>query len=203
MDQKEIKFYDWVKTKSFRYNIIASIVASSLFLIFIDPIISSFWGLILWSSNFIIDSLIDKVYQSAALGHRNHFAYMILVLLTTPVIAFSSIKILQSFPIESRKKQKEITSKTRFDRIKNFLTGALGLVLILILTTFGFADLQYNTSFNQRLTVLHPYLADQEYKKLKSSWAKMETREDYLELNMTIENLAKENKIDLPKQLLR
>jgi uncharacterized membrane protein YgcG len=58
-----------------------------------------------------------------------------------------------------------------------------------------------NTSFNQRLTIIAPSLSDNEQKVLKAQWASMRNRRDYEVIVSSIEKIANDKKIELPKLL--
>ena len=73
---------------------------------------------------------------------------------------------------------------------------------ILFIATPLFVELQLNTSFEQRLTVLAPHLPDQQMKEIRASWATMKTRHDYESINEGLEQLADENGVELPRLLL-
>jgi len=58
-----------------------------------------------------------------------------------------------------------------------------------------------NTSFNQRLTIIAPSLSDNEQKVLKAQWASMRNRRAYEVIVSSIEKIANDKKIELPKLL--
>ena len=72
-----------------------------------------------------------------------------------------------------------------------------------VLLVRQFADLQLNTSFDQRLTVLAPKLTELECKELRAQWASMGSRGDYEEIVSTMETLAEEKDVALPELLLK
>jgi hypothetical protein len=66
-----------------------------------------------------------------------------------------------------------------------------------------FVDLQLNTSFQQRTTVLSPIISDVKFKELRAEWALMKNRNDYLKINKEMDDIAKNNGISLPEPLLK
>ena len=66
-----------------------------------------------------------------------------------------------------------------------------------------FADLQLNTSFQQRLNALSPEISDFEYKNLKADWALMESPEDHKNIVLKMEEFAQKHKIKLPDLLIK
>jgi hypothetical protein len=59
--------------------------------------------------------------------------------------------------------------------------------------------LQLNTSFNQKLNALSPYIDEAQKEILVSKWALMKSKKDYLEIKSIMEDEAKKNNIELPK----
>jgi hypothetical protein len=79
------------------------------------------------------------------------------------------------------------------------LTALCGIQIL-----FGsYTDLQLNTSFNQRMNALGPYATENEIRVLKSKWALMKTRTDFLKINERMDSSAKKSKITLPDNLLK
>lgn len=96
------------------------------------------------------------------------------------------------------KNTKFITFFTRHNWILLILT-----IFFMLMTLFSsYTDLQLNTSFNQRLNAISPYINDHEIKILKSKWALMKSKQDFINLNSYLENLAKREEIILPENLL-
>ncbi len=101
--------------------------------------------------------------------------------------------------------------ENKLDKIKTRLKWSIRvswIINILIIMTAihlifsAYADLQLNTSFNQRLNVLAPYIEEHDVKVLKSKWALMQNRADFEEINNYMETLAINKEIVLPKKLL-
>ena len=68
---------------------------------------------------------------------------------------------------------------------------------------FAIADEQLNASFYQRLDALGPYMSDQEERQLRSSWALMENRAQYNQINSHLEEFAPKAKIKIPEPLYK
>ena len=66
-----------------------------------------------------------------------------------------------------------------------------------------FTDLQLNTSFEQRLTILAPNINDLEFKEFEAAWALMQSRKDFEAINNRMENTAKKYGVILPPNLLK
>jgi len=54
--------------------------------------------------------------------------------------------------------------------------------------------------FNQKTTILKPYISEKEYDLLKSDWAQMKSKEDYLKIQIQLNSYFKENHIELLKE---
>jgi hypothetical protein len=191
-----------LKDPTFRASVIASVIAAVL-MIFIQPLLNTLWAGILWvGTNF----LVDQIYSNAALGHRQWVVVLSFVAAIFSVaISFlrRSIYLIFSEPKTSQKPMLLTTSK--IFRKKIFLVGNLLILslLAIYLSMTVFIDLQLNTSFDQRLTVLAAKVPDQKIKELRAQWAQMKTRTDYLILNESLEKLAYDAGISLPEPLLK
>lgn len=54
--------------KSIKVGIITGIVASMVFVYFLDPIIRIFGEGVFYASNYVVSGLVDSLYQKSALG---------------------------------------------------------------------------------------------------------------------------------------
>jgi hypothetical protein len=62
---------------------------------------------------------------------------------------------------------------------------------------------QLNTSFDQRLTAISPYIDNLTEKKIKSEWALMKTADDFQVIDNQITSIGIKEKIELPPNLLK
>ena len=83
------------------------------------------------------------------------------------------------------------------------LSGILTTFLCIILMASVFADIQLNTSFKQRLNALLPYISEQEEEELRSMWAMMGNRQDYVDITNKMDSIAAEKGIRIPDLLLK
>ena len=63
------------------------------------------------------------------------------------------------------------------------------------------SNLQLNTSFEQRLDILSPFISDSDEEVFRSSWGLMNTREDYINIFDDFKLISGENNIVLPDSL--
>ncbi len=218
------------KDKDLRKGIIASVLASFIFLIFIQPILSFAWKNIVTLSIHTYTGYIDSIYENAALGKRNWIDFLILgyflFFLFLVLFAFSMIFRLFMEDLDERKQMRLMTEKEKEDYIVKRRSLTLKKVYVfekhakkLIIPTYvyqvliflifandifsSYVDLKLNTSFAQRCTVIAPYIDDQTQKILQSKWASMKSRKDYEVVNKYLEDIAKSKNVVLPEVLLK
>ncbi len=196
-----------------RQSIYASIIASILVIIFIEPIIKFLWNIILKYSGTIYSGYLDSIYENAALGYKNYLEFIFFIFVSIGSLIFF-ITILSPFRhvfiksvVDSDKlsKIKKLRTPTQ-KKIRVTIRVLLDLIFIILTWAFIIAatvDLQINTSFQQRLSILRPYFPEYDEIQLKSLWASMKNRNDYLMINSKIDSLAQLKKIRLPEPLLR
>ncbi len=216
--------------KNFKKNIVVNIFASIIVFIFIEPLFSLLWKFVLWISTNSYSSYIDSVYENAALGPRNWLDFLWFALLIVILILYSSslvsklsttlkkLKYEESLERIANEGEKE-NLKKRYESVEkkiNFITKHSSRIIISmrIALVFGFlvgflnifsayADLQLNTSFTQRLKTIAPYIDEQKEEELNAKWSIMKSRKDFELIDYEVESIAANNKIKLPKKLLK
>jgi predicted PurR-regulated permease PerM len=118
----------------------------------------------------------------------------------TGVLTFPLFRKLQK--IKEKKGDKNFRNIRRIFSCLLYILSIVTIFLLICMIVSVYADLQLNTSFQQRLRVLSPKIGDLETKNLQASWALMESKEDYEKIVRQMEELAKENNIELPKLLI-
>lgn len=225
------------KDQVFRKSIIASIIASLIFVIFLNPILSLIWDGVLLLGGNLYNGLIDRTYSNAALGQRNWYSLILLVSLgtlghgvfTSTLIKYVRLKKRHKLlkELEQLENQENLQPQqlavvedqvnkieesdekfSNFVRSKVFSGFTIVFYLffsgfILYLITTAYVDLQINTSFKQRSTVLAPLITDQEEEELLAKWASMETRNDYLSITELMDSTAHQHNIILPEPLMK
>lgn len=215
--------------KEINKGILTSLIGSIIFMIFLQPIMVFIWSFLKIISYNTYSSIVDSMYLNAALGQRNWLDFSVwtfllivafFVLLNDTAKAKSVIdrheneikmdtlekdELNKFLDAKFAKRKKEIIKSINF--LKLFIRFKYpylitGIILIMYFIFSAFTDLQLNTNFNQRLNAVAPYIDDKEIKILKSKWATMKNRSDFELINNQFENIAIENKIQLPKNLL-
>lgn len=187
------------------WNVIAGVVASVVFLAFVQPILTLLWEILSSTSISVINTLVDLQYKNAALGQRE-WVVVFLAMLAIGVISgamFTVLLLTTQTRDHSRVKLIEGT-------IQTFLTFRVTRVLLAVLLLLSapyvaisiFTDLQLNTSFNQRLTVLTPHITEHDAQVLRAEWASMNGRVDHKAITLKMEALAASAHVKLPAPLL-
>lgn len=186
-----------ISDPNLRKSIIASIIASLCVILFIQPVLNTTWEFIEWVSGNIYTELSSQVYLSTALGNRDHISYSMLVIIVGMMSGLATGLALRKYKL--KKSPKERAKPTLWKRVIPDLLATCLLIGGLSLLSFIHADLQMNTSFNQRLNALAPYIDEQQEEVLFSEWAFMKSKSDYKRINESMDKMAEEKGIVLPK----
>ncbi len=185
-----------------RRGIIASIVASIIVIILIQPLLRLIWAFVLRISTRFIQNNVDSIYRNAALGHRDYVDVLLLMTLFSVLcgsllgLGISLTKRVVRPAAEPKKSGKR--------RLWHTWTSIAFLHVIAVVCIIRpFTNLQYNASFQQRLKVLAPKIDDLEFKQIEAAWASMQSRQDYLAIKARMEALAEQHSLTLPRVLLR
>ena len=187
-------------------SIISAVIAALLFYIFIGPIIDFFWNLIVLFSDNVYEGFVDHMYVSAALGNRDVFSALTFTIIVSLSLGFIvSIEVVDYIIIPRLKRGKDSISKSSIFtlRIVRSLCGFIAIIGSLSIFSIRYVDFQVNTSFWQRLDALAPYISEQTEEILRSRWALMKSRNDYVEINNELERIAKKQGIELPTPLIK
>ncbi len=185
-----------------RQGVLASLIAAIVMGVVINPLLRFSAYVVTTIGPYVLQSTVDAMYQEAALGQRDHVSVVILMLILgiPSVLGPGALVILFA-----RDRIRRAGAKPKVFRgmmIALVVSTVVASVLNLLLLTSVFMDLQLNTSFQQRVTVLAPVVSDQEVKELRAMWAQMRSKRDYLSVNTRLDALAKKGGVVLPKPLL-
>jgi hypothetical protein len=156
---------------SFGRNVRASVFASIIVLVLIQPIMSIAWTLLLSGADSTFRFVSESVYQNAALGSRNWVcALLVMGALTIMAGVLIGGMIVDIIPtrLQIIIRRALPARKTRKAAAARVTLKALGLIAVVFCYTLVYADIQLNTSFEQRLTVLTPHVDAQEIAKCGS-----------------------------------
>ena len=190
--------------------VVSSIVAG----VILQPIGAWLLRLLLSSSGNFYQSYVDALYSNAALGQRDWidalFVIIGFIFLSSTAIALAIVRFVLNDidPDDAHFSIDKVPSPIRQMIEPNRITKGIFILMffvawlqILSTTVRVFTDLQLNTSFEQRLTVLAPHIDDHEEEVIRANWAMMDSRSDYVDLNLLLETRAKEYLIELPEPL--
>jgi len=190
------------KDPQIRKGIIASVIATVIVIVLIQPILKLAWSALLSFGAQFVQNYVDTIYKSAALGHRNYID----VLLLMGIFSFLSGSILAMTLLMTNrilrpdKKSKKL-GKPHLCIIWLILIAFHVLAIFFIVTPY--ADLQHNTSFQQRLKVLAPVLTETKEEELEALWATMQSRTDFDAIKSQMETLAQDHNLQLPSTLMK
>lgn len=193
--------------------VVAGIISSAIVVMLIQPAFKALWSLIQNLSAGILTGLSDKVFVNAALGHRNYIDVLLaigigVIILGAP-IAFGLSRAILFVIFRSNDENEILAIKRKNTWLRRFLLGFYIISTIYLVLSISFlllmftTDVQLNTSFEQRITVIAPIISDQEEEEFRAKWASMRNRDDFEAINFEFESIAMMNEISLPKLLLK
>ena len=213
------------KKIDFSNRILTSLIASTIFLYFIKPILGYLWRFVSLISSHTYSGYVNETYCNASLGQRNWLDFVnFLILMFAILMIFIVIMIKNIFKHheltiraklkianeeereqifnKEKKRIANIGSHTKFYYYFSYVHTIVLAFFISLLIIQAYVDLQLNTSFNQKINALAPFVNDQEIKLLKSRWALMRNKDDYDKINMQIKMLAAQAHAELPPDLI-
>lgn len=191
--------------KAIIYGVVSSLIASAIFLYFLDPLIQFLWGLITNSYANHFENYTNSVFLMAAKNYSVDFLSGIILALIpfgfcVMFIVFTIDMTISTYKYHKNNPQDK--SKKKFHLIFNCVF-MLFIFLYYLPSIPAFykpvAASGVNTIFNQRLNAIAPYIEPIEEKRLRSSWALMKNKEDYDNINKRLEEFAKNAQIQLPE----
>jgi hypothetical protein len=166
----------------------------------ISPVMFRVSNLILSITTLGMGSLRDKIYADAAMGFHELPDLYLLLIVCVSVFNLALIMAIRLFrsPIE-----KCIENKINQTKPGKFIKSALFIINIAIalFPLFVFVNINeenlITTAFNQRITIIHPYISNSKYMQFQSKFAQIKTKKEYHELMSDIEQIGKENGLKL------
>lgn len=188
-------------------SIISSIVASAIVLVFFQPILEFLSRGLSAFLSYAAVGILDSMYQQAALGVERAIALTTFGMLmsafmgvSTAPIVFLVIKSRISKVPAARRKLRKISEKIN---ILQIFLGTFPIILIgIYFISSSFIGVQATASYENRLAVLAPTISEEEEESLRSEWSSMQSRADYVDLMVRMENLAAQKGRALPDRLI-
>jgi hypothetical protein len=193
-----------------RAGILSGLVASMLFIYFIDPILSLVGRFVLHFASKLHLLYLDRLYSELATGDIDH-AYLLHNLIIVLAIGFITglwtsviyiYKHKKTTEEEKSDSEKDLTSYSIGKVVAAFFFSLIIVVVLLLDLVDSHIRLKTSTSYNQYLTIVSPHINDIEFKTLKAQYASMKSKKDYDNLLEHINSIAKANGITLPDNKL-
>ncbi|MBT3671026.1 MAG: hypothetical protein HON98_03885 [Chloroflexi bacterium] len=186
------------------------IIIAFIVIILIQPITKFIWNFILAIGGSVFNYLIDSIYRNAAYGQRPvDSAILVLVLMAISISQVFPRTIFRRNKSSSQDKEHENIETATVETILRFakknifpvLIRTIYIFCIIYISLMTLSNLQLNTSFEQRLDILSPFISDSDEEVFRSSWGLMNTREDYINIFDDFKLISGENNIVLPDSL--
>ncbi len=196
--------------KNIRVGIVTSIVATTLFIYFLDPILNLFGRNFIRLASLLYSSYVDYLFEKVALCSTDNAAYFMFSLAMGLIcgLCMGACTALVTAAIVKKMKKKELppSPQSLFAKLSLrkiivlalFSTIVINFLAILILWDEWF-QFKTMTSFNQHMLAVAPHLDEQEEENLWSQWTQMRTRQDYDKIYAQLRAIADKHTIRLPE----
>lgn len=197
----------WRQNKS---GIISGIVASAIFLYFLQPLLELASRVFFRASNFIGSAYVDRIYAQAAHLETQDFSFTIFIIyfggMAAIILSISIRLILKSLITKSNKNENDKDSeKTKTPSPSRLVSAGLGGALLCVslflfsLIAADFTQLSTISSFKQHMRIIAPYVDEQKEEELLSQWSLMENQDDYNNLYLIVHAIAEKDGLKLPE----
>jgi hypothetical protein len=177
--------------RTIRSGIMASIIASAVFLYFLDPILRSLARLLVYVYSFFGTKYVDRIYAQAAQLETNDYAFVLFTMFASLICGFvlarATFRIVRAFstPTDESTKEKEQAHEVKKRRApsKGFAIVRLGIAVCFVLFTGGvvagnWMQLSLTSSFRQHMRIVAPYIDSQQEKRLMSECPECKPRQN-------------------------
>jgi F0F1-type ATP synthase assembly protein I len=190
--------------RNLKIGIISSVVATSLFIYLLDPLLRFVTFLLFKALGSVARGYTDRLFQQAALLTGPDPSLFLLSLVGGFIIGISTTALIFFLlPYRASDLLQERLRSFRFSKafirwtaIVVALLAIVTNVMVLYNTMF---QLRITTSFTQHIVLLAPYISDQEAKLLRSRWTRMKSEQDFDALYRDLNKIAKTNGVVLPE----
>lgn len=195
--------------------VILGAVGSGVWEIAGNPLLRFFSNVAVYIVTFGKEILLDSIYEDIGRGYSEVYSigvffFLAIIIACLSLIGFIFIRLIfkdlvarfEGEPERERlTKQKVKRMKRRFQYM--WYIGALFTLLFIILTTTKFLVALYKNGARshiyQSVTICSPYISEKEEKELLSKFALIKSRNDYINLNNQLKNIAEQNGVELPE----
>jgi hypothetical protein len=194
--------------RSIKVGIATSIVATALFIYFLDPILSLFGRTATQLVAHLYSGYIDHQFEQAALCSSFDAAFLLLAATCAAILSFSW-GFCAAIVVNTLRLKRGLPPPTPILNLvhRRYLRTTLIVVAFVTALTLsmppalwsGWFQLKVTSSFRQHMTALAPYLTDQEDKLIRSQWSQMRSRHDYDAIYSRLNDVAAKNNVKLPQ----
>ena len=91
-----------LKDPAVKRSIIASIIAALLVVFLIEPALNLLGEVIVWAGKKINDGISNRMYSNAALGQRDVFSFMVLIIILSSIVGIGKVSHQRGHPLAHR-----------------------------------------------------------------------------------------------------
>ena len=205
------------KLNPFCINVLSSVIASVIVILFHRPVFSLLSALWNWLVNMLMksitllsDNIANEFYTYCSQQYSRSDAVVISIFIgIVLLLAYYALIKSMNWPLDYLAK---ITKKTEnnsannivdLKKLFNRINQIAFLIILLAFTTLLFASGKMSDSFNSRLVVLSPQISEQEEEELLASWVLMESSSDFDAIRSKMESYAEQYDVTLPSNLFQ
>lgn len=202
---------DILKDPRDRKALLLGVIGTIIGFAIIEPLLTALGKAMLWAGEYMTEGFLNSIYRQAAKGLHEQFSFTMFTIMSTVFIGlyggvFVSATARQ---IRSRRKSPKPRTVISDDALRAKLSrltlavqilSLIGTVFLLWSAATSFASYGLTTQFEQRLTVITPYLTSQELNVLRAKWALMDNRSDYDAIEREMKQVAAENRVTFPRR---
>jgi hypothetical protein len=154
-----------------------------------------------------LESARDSIYADVAMGHHElPSLYLLLAAFTAFMSIFGFISGQWYFKrqrgrVAALSEEGRERRRNRLNRALSWLLGVFAVFSVILLVRFvmiNYTNIAI-TYFEQSLAICGPYLTDQEAKEIRSGFARIKKREDYVKIMQLLEGVAEPHGLKLPQ----
>lgn len=181
-----------LQDETVRKGVISGMISSVVIIVIFQPVFNFLSPklLVLISNSYSL--LSNMIYMTAAKGITYSSSSALLNVISGCTLGFGLSILSRPF------KNSHLINR------KNDKVMALFMIIMsLILIGQVFSErmtIRLNTSFQQRITILSPYISQSEAEMVKSKWASMQSVSDYELINKLLTDYANKHKVKLPQK---
>lgn len=198
--------------KNWIIGIWAGIIGTAIFLYFLDPIVGFFARILLRCGEHVAKAYINRLYAEIATGQIEYgFLFyitlrIILIVVFLEILCKPWLKLKFARTVAEGEHGELDLKQNKWRRRLNRAIFNIVIVIVIVLCLLGVTDgyirLKTATTFDQHIKVIAPHITDQEEEEILAQYTSMRNRNDYKDVCLRIEEIARENDIKLPPNKL-